>query len=274
MSVAWALTLFGLQSSWAAGTPSFKKVMTVIFENMDYSDVIGQPFFLKLSQQGANLAGFYAEVHPSQGNYIALTSGDMHGVTNDNTVDVDAKNITDLLEAQGKTWKVYVEAWPGNCYTGTRQGTYVRKHNPFISYLDIQKAPDRCAKIVDASQLAVDFAAGTLPDYAFYVPDLNNDGHDTNSAYADRWFSGAFGPLLTDPRFTKDMLLVATFDESSLTGAQHIYTVLWGDSVVPGSVTQTKYNHYSILRTIEDTLALGTLGLNDAQATAISGIWK
>jgi hypothetical protein len=258
----------------ADGTPSFKKVMIVIFENMDYSDVISQPFFGALAQGGANLGQFYAEVHPSQGNYVALTSGSVHGVPGDSNIDLNVQHVGDLLEAHGKTWKVYAEAWPGNCYTGSRSGTYVRKHNPFISYVNVHSNPQRCGNIVDASVLAGDVANGTLPDYSFYVPDLNNDGHDTDAKYADNWFSGAFGPLMKDPRFTKDMLVVATFDESSFTGGQHIYTVLWGDSVVPGSNPQTNYNHYSILRTIEDTLGIGNLGLSDATATPITGIWK
>jgi hypothetical protein len=259
----------------AKDTPSFKKVMIVIFENFDYSDMIAQPFFGSLAKGGADLSQFYAEVHPSQANYVALTSGSLHGVPGDGNIDLDVRHVGDLLEEHGKTWKVYVESWPGNCYTGSRSGTYVRKHNPFISYVNVHGNTDRCnAHIVDASVLAGDIANGTLPDYSFYVPDLNNDGHDTDSQYADNWFSGAFGPLLHDSRFTKDMLLVATTDESSFAGGQHIYTVFWGDSVVPGSSSQTKYNHYSVLRTIEDTLGIGSLGLSDATATPVTGIWK
>jgi hypothetical protein len=255
--------------------PSFKKVMIVIFENMDYSEVINEPFFGGLAKNGANLTQFFAEVHPSQPNYIALTSGSMQGVKNDSNIDLNVKSIADLLEAQGKSWKVYIEGWPGNCYTGSRSGAYARKHNPFVSYLNIQKDKTRCnAHLVDASALPGDISAGTLPDYSFYVPDLNNDGHDTDASFADRWYGGAFGPLLKDPKFTKDLLLVTTFDESSLSGGQHIYTTIWGDSVVPGSAPTTKYSHYSILRTIEDVLGLGTLGLEDSKATAISGIWK
>src|SRR4029079_3507787 len=135
----------------------------------------------------------------------------------------------------------YVEGWPGKCYTGSRSGAYARKHNPFISYLHIQKNKDLCDEhIVNASSLPGDISAGTLPDYSFYVPDLNNDGHDTDASFADRWYSGAFGTLLKDAKFSKDFLLVSTFDESSLSGGQHIYTTLWGDSIVPGSVSQGK----------------------------------
>ncbi len=73
----------------------------------------------------------------------------------------------------------------------------------------------------------------------------------------------------------KDMLLVVTFDEDDKsTSNNHIYTAVYGDSVQPGSVSQNAYTHYSLLRTIEDTLGLGTLGQNDASAAPITGIWR
>ena len=166
------------------------------------------------------------------------------------------------------------EQYPGNCFLGTTSGRYARKHVPFLSFTNIQSDASRCGNIVDSSVLANDIQNGTLPDYSLYVPNLNNDGHDTGAAYADNWLSTTFGPLLQDPKFTKDLLLIVTFDESESTGANHIFTVMVGDGVAPGSVSAQAYNHYSLLRTIEDEFGLGTLGLGDASATPITDIWK
>jgi hypothetical protein len=252
-----------------------KKVFVVIFENMNYSDVISQPFFAKLASQGGNLRNFHAETHPSQPNYIGLIGGDLLGSHSDANIDIDATHLGDLLEAKGKTWKVYAEAYPGNCFLGARSGTYVRKHVPFLSFKNVQRDPRRCANIVEASAFGADLQLGKLPELALYIPDLNNDGHDTDSAYADRWFSGKFGPLLQDPNFTRDQLFVATFDESGLTDpTNQIYTVLLGDSVAVGSASSVRYDHYSLLRTFEDLLGLGSLNRKDATAQAITGIWK
>lgn len=252
----------------------YKKVMIVIFENIDYSVAMGQPFFAKLAHDGANLANFTAQVHPSQGNYIALTSGGLQGVTGDGNMDINSRNVVDLLEAQGHTWKVYAEGYPGNCFKGATRGRYARKHNPFISYTDISGNAQRCAHIVNADQLAQDVQNDAVPDYSFYVPDMDNDGHDTGVAYADRWYSGKFGPLMLDQRFMHNMLLISTFDESSLSGGNHIYTVFNGDAVTPGSVSNVSYNHYSTLHTIEAGLGLSDLGAKDAQAPLINGIWR
>jgi hypothetical protein len=35
-------------------------------------------------------------------------------------------NIADLLEAQGLTWKAYMDAYPGNCNPSASVGTYYR----------------------------------------------------------------------------------------------------------------------------------------------------
>jgi hypothetical protein len=240
----------------------FKKVFLIVLENEDASNALDQPYLADLASRGALLSDFHAEVHPSQGNYLALTSGSFHGMEflwGDWTVTVHARNIADLLEEKGLTWKSYAEDYPGGCFKGD-SGKYRRKHNPFISYRDIQKEPDRCARIVNSSELDTDIANGTLPDYSFYVPNLDNDGHDTHVAVASKWLQTAFDQRLSDPRFMSDMLFIVTFDESqTLTPHNPIYTVFYGPGVTPGAVSDSRYDHYSILRTIEDTFGLGTL---------------
>src|SRR4051794_8365634 len=104
-----ALFLFGALVPSAnarsiSGTPPFKKVMIVIFENMDYGEVMKQPFFSGFAKGGANLAQFHAEVHPSQANYIALTSGSLHGVPGDNDIDLDVRHVGNLIEEHGLNW--------------------------------------------------------------------------------------------------------------------------------------------------------------------------
>jgi acid phosphatase len=69
------------------------------------------------------------------------------------------------------------------------------------------------------------------------------------------------------------LLLVATFDEDSGTKNNHIYTALWGPAVKPGTQLSERYDHYSLLRTMEDALGVGTLGQQDEAAAAITG-WR
>ena len=236
----------------------FDKVMIVILENANYVDALAQPFLGDVAKSGALLSEFHAEARPSLPNYIALTAGTMAGVTSNGPVNLDLRHIGDLLEAKGKTWKVYAEAYPGRCFLGDRSGDYVRKHVPFLSFTNIQNDPFRCANIVEAAVLTSD-ATGDLPDYSLYIPDQKNDGHDTGPAFADRWLAKAFGPLLKNSAFMKGLLFVVTFDEANNSDpTNRVFTALIGDSVLSGSVCKTAYNHYSLLRTIEDGFRLGS----------------
>ena len=251
----------------------FDRAIFVLFENTNYSDAIRQPFFRQLADGGAHFSNFRALTHPSQGNYIALTSGSLNGVTGDGKYDLNVNNVADLLEAKGLNWKVYAEAYPGNCFTGTSSGRYARKHNPFISFINIQKNPSRCANIVEASQFDRDAANGNLPNYVFYIPDNRNNGHDTGVAYADRWYSQKFSRYVDNAQFMKNTVLISTFDESGGGSKNQIYTSIVGPAVKIGVVADA-VNIYSLLNLIEDNWSLGDLGKNDATAVPIPNIWQ
>jgi hypothetical protein len=259
----------------AVPTPGFKKVFIVVLENTDAPEALKQPFMKKLTSQGAYLGEFYAEGRPSQPNYIAMVAGSTLGVSSNANVDLPQSHIGDLLEAKGKSWKTYAEGFPGNCFLGATQGRYARKHEPFISFKNIQSNPQRCARIVDTAQFASDASAGKIADYSLFIPNLDNDGHDTGVAYADQWLERTFGALLKDRSFMQDMLFVVTFDEGNPSNPKNqIFTVLVGDSVIPGKVDNKRYTFHSLTRTIEDQFALGSLGLNDKTATPITDVWK
>lgn len=253
----------------------FSRVFIVVLENTDAKTALKQDYLKRLTQRGTYLDQFFAAGRPSQANYIAMTSGSKNGVKSNKVVDLDVKNIADLLEAQKLTWKAYVEDFPGNCFTGARAKNYQRKHNPFISYLNIQKNSDRCSRIVNSSELQNDVTSGRLPNYSFYVPNMKNDGHDTNVKYASKWLEENFEPLLQNPQFMNDMLFVVTFDEGrKYFSKNQVYTVLLGDSVKAGYVSKESANFYDLLRTIEDNFSLGNLGKSDSTARGLTDIWK
>jgi len=265
--------IFALLLAAPSRALAFQKVMIVIFENTGFDEALSQPFFKRVAAQGAVLTNYRAVAHPSQPNYVALVAGTTRGVVDDRNVDLDLRHLGDLLEARGKTWKVYAEGYPGNCFLGAQHGRYVRKHVPFLSFKNVQTNPERCAKIVEADQLFADVRSGSLPDYSMVVPDLDDDGHDTGAEFADRWFERRFGPLLADPAFTQELLFVATFDEDDRMGGNRVYTALVGPAIRPGLVSNAPYTHYSLLRTVEDAFGLGTLGRDDAHARSIASLW-
>ncbi len=254
---------------------SHSKVVVVVLENTDFELAMRQPFLESLTQKGAILTNYRGLVRPSQPNYIALVSGQLCELTND-PLSLSRKHLGDLLEAAGRTWKNYAEGYPGHCSLVLQQGAYVRKHVPMLSFKNVQENPERCARVVDGDEFSKDLVAGTLPDLSLYTPDLNNDGHDTSVAFADRWLAGFFKPILEDTKLVDSTLFVITFDEPGLSGppGNRIATVLLGGGVQPRSQSSQVYTHYNLLRTIEEYLGLPTLSAQDAVSEPIGGIWQ
>ena len=159
---------------------------------------------------------YYANTHPSIGNYFMLTTGQI--ITNDDgytgTVTVD--NVVRELLAAGKTWKEYSEALPHQGYYGGDTGEYAERHNPLSYMSDVRNDPTQQQNLVPFTQLATDIANHTLPNYGFIVPDLLDDAHDGTLAQADAWLQTNIAPLLASPDFNTPGggLLIITFDES------------------------------------------------------------
>lgn len=260
----------------AANPPSWQNiqhVVVIILENTNAVDAKSQPFMKSLITKGAYLSQSFAITHPSQPNYIALVAGSTLGVTGDGNVTVDAKHLGDLFDAKGLSWKSYAENYPGNCYLGGSSGPYARKHEPFISFRTVQMNSAQCAKIVPAPQFFTDVTNNTLPTFSLYIPNLNNDGHDTGVAFADKWLNDTFGPLFNNPNVVKNTLFIVTFDEDDFTDVNQIYTAFVGAGVQAGAGSSVHYTHYNVLRTIEEIFGIGTLGTNDANAQPILDIW-
>ena len=95
--------------------------------------------------------------------------------------------------------------------------------------------------------------------------------------------------LLTDPKkawaksnVPKGTLIVITFDEAdydavgyntSYDGQNQVYTVLLGDMIEPGTVVPTPYNHYNLIRTVEENFQLDSLNKNDFNANWFRFLW-
>lgn len=95
--------------------------------------------------------------------------------------------------------------------------------------------------------------------------------HDCSVATGDTWLKNNLGAYATWAK-THNSLLVVTFDEDNRLSGNRIPTVLYGQQVTPGSTSSTTYNHYDLLRTLEDMHGLGHAG-NAASAKDITGIW-
>ncbi len=254
----------------------FHRVFIVVLENTDYDQALRQPFLRHLASIGALFTDYHGVAHPSYPNYLAMAAGSTLGIAHDSPKDLDATSLVDLLESAGVTWKVYAENLPSPCFRGTSSpdGLYVRRHEPYISFRNVQENSARCDRIVNAERLRADVAGDVLPQYSLYIPNVKNDGHDTGVKYADAWLKSFLSPLLKDPSFMKDTLVVVTFDENAGAWGNRIYTTFVGPMVRAGGTTGSRYDHYSLLRTIEENYGVESLGREDARARAICCVWR
>ena len=254
------------------GGPRFNHVFIVFEENTNYADVIGSssmPYLNGLAAQYGLATQYYANTHPSIGNYFMAATGQI--VTNNDSYSsiVSVDNVVRQLLAAGKTWKSYAEDLPSVGFTGATSGGYARKHNVFALLSDVVNDPVQVNNLVPFTRFATDLANGTLPDYSNIVPNLCNDAHDCPLSTADTWLKNNIDPLIKSAQFQRDGLLIILFDESgsdNTNGGGRVAWIAVSGKSKPGYQSTTLYQHASTLR-----LSLKVLGVTaypNAAATA------
>lgn len=244
------------------------RVIVVVMENKEFGDVIGKhtaPFINALANRGALATQAFAVTHPSLPNYLALVGGSTGEVTSDCTsCHLNAPNLVDQFEAAGVTWKAYMEAMPQRCFRGAQSGRYAKKHDPFIYYDDVAGDPARCGKIVPARELSADLRGGRLPSFAWITPDLCNDMHDCSVQTGDRYLARLI-PSLTRA-IGPHGFLILLWDEGGsdrgccrMAAGGRVPLIVVGPDVRAGTRSAAPFDHYSVLRTIEQTFGLPAL---------------
>jgi len=241
---------------------AFGHVFIVTEENTDYADVIGSPqmpYLNSLAQQYGLATQYYANTHPSIGNYFMMSVGKI--ITNDDdysSIVTDDNVVRELLKA-GRTWTSYAEDLPAVGYTGGDLGNYARKHNTFALLSDVVSDPTQVRRLVPFTQFATDLANGTLPNYSNIVPNLCNDAHDCPLRTADDWLRANIDPLIKSATFQLDGVLIILFDESGDDDTNAGGRVAWivvSPKAKRGYQSTRLYQHESTLR-----LSLEQLGV-------------
>ena len=276
-------------------------VFVIMMENTGFDTLIGNsnaPFINAAAANNGLANNYFGVTHPSQPNYIAATSGSTNGVADDNDTTINVANIVDQLEANGKTWKAYMQSY-SLCVTPLDHACgnqlYERKHNPFISYQDVQSNPARVANIVDFGQFATDLASGNVADFTWISPDQCNDMHGRAStpddpcdfsqvqaliAAGDSFLLNTVNAITNSRAWTGNSVIFIAWDESDFTGSGfggfgddsgccdsvvgqgggHVVMLTISHSAQSPRTSNIAYNHQSMLATIQDGWNLGCLG--------------
>jgi phosphatidylinositol-3-phosphatase len=279
----------------------FNYVVTILMENHDLNEIIGNPsapFMNQLAASSSLSTGYSAVNHPSLPNYLSLISG--QDFASWSTSDCppgpgcnagNAPNVADRLDARGLSWKAYMEDYPssctdncspGDCYVGDGgvSGRYVARHDPFVYFGDIVNSSARCSRIVPANSsghggpddlfLADLQAPSSSSNFMWLTPNLCNDMHDCSVSTGDTYLSQLVPKILSSELFThQKAALFIVFDEGN---GDHqfpndqVYAVWAGSVAKTGYTSSSNYSHYSYLRTVETNWHLHSLTSNDKTA--------
>ena len=195
-------------------------------------------------------------------------------------------------------------------YTATSE--YAPDELPFLAFKDIYDDPARAAAhLFPLTKLATDLSSpATTPNYVWFAANEANNmegpvdsvsgvlsylgglvtNHQYNVKAGDNFIQSTVSTIMNsavwqDP--TQRSAIFLTFDEDTNNlslgfgnGGNHVVTVVIPS---PGAVTggmrsghftdDNYANHYSLLRTIENSLGLPTLTDNDEYAQPMDGFW-
>jgi phosphatidylinositol-3-phosphatase len=174
---------------------------------------------------------------------------------------------------------------------------YATRHNPFVYFHSIIDFTTCARHDVDLTHLRTDLQyRWSTPNYSFIVPNLCHDGHDEPCVTGepgglksiDAWLRNHIPDILRSPAFTNRGLLIVTFDEAEATGSHadasaccneqpgpntpnpggpvrgpgggRIGAVFVSPCIKAHTFSTRRYNHYSLLRSIERNFQLPYLG--------------
>src|SRR6202011_5870708 len=122
---------FSITISDAVAVARFGHIVIVMEENTNYSTVVGNtgtmPYLNSLIANYGLATQYYADTHPSIGNYQMLVTGEV--LTNNDSetpasFPISVDNVVRELSANSKTWKAYTEDLPYVGYIGGNTGNY------------------------------------------------------------------------------------------------------------------------------------------------------
>jgi phosphatidylinositol-3-phosphatase len=175
--------------------------------------------------------------------------------------------------------------------TATATDQYATRHNPFMYFQSIIGDTELCDTHVVNLEDDLPQDLANPANYSFITPNLCDDGHDSPCAngqpggltQANAFLETWVPQIINSKAFKQDGgLLIITFDEASTSdttsccgeipgpsdpepgitgpGGGDTGAVLISPFIKPGTVTQTPYNHYTMLRSIEDMFGLSHIG--------------
>jgi len=195
-------------------------------------------------------------------------------------------SIGDQLVAAGLTWKSYQENLPPSGADGVNNSDglisnlteaapgmpklYAVKHNPFVYFANVQSGDNpqnSLRNVVGFESLYKDLATGRVPNLAFIAPNQCHDQHGRGSgevgpgcsvdqndiAQGDAALSALIAGIKSSKMWKEGRnAIVTVWDENDYSSLPNQVVTIVDTSYAPtGIASNVKYNHFSLLKTLE-----------------------
>jgi phosphatidylinositol-3-phosphatase len=204
------------------------------------------------------------------------------------------KTIADQLVEAGLTWKSYQQSLPpyGADKVNNSDGVisdlttavtgmpklYAVKHNPFVYFANVQAGADPDSSLsnsVGFERLYADLKSGEAPNYSFIVPDQCHDQHGRGSSEVGPYCSTDSLSIQAGDVTVQNLVgaihasdawkhgrnaIVVVWDENDYSSLPNqVVTIVETSYGVSKTTSNVKYNHFSLLKTIEAGFGLSYL---------------
>ncbi len=213
-------------------------------------------------------------------------------------------NLFHQLDTAHVSWLEWNESMPNPCAffdTGVDwySDVYGTHHNPAVYYDDVEGAvyneafhkPPKAEcihKVIatgstrpnDTSAFNAALGSGHVGRFNMVIPNGCEDGHDTcgtsnRVGQFDAFLKREVPKIEASPAFGNNGLILITYDEWAFGKNHHVVLLALGPQVKPGVYSKGgPFNHYSLLRMLEDGFGLSTHLGHAATAKPLDQIWK
>lgn len=285
-------SLLGTAPAQALASPSrtLNSVFLIVLENHSLKSTIGNsdmPAINKLASTYGYAANYTGVAHPSLPNYVAMIAGSTMNLTSDDPSQRFAgDNLALQLSRKGLTWRAYLQGLPQDGSQTDYAGTYGKKHNPFMLNSDLLADKKQLANVRTLAGLEQDLKLGQTANFNFIVPDVCHDMHGAPECRGrraldqdgDAFVAGWTKRIMASPSWTNGAAIVITFDEGgggdAVGGGGKVATIVVTPDGPRGVVSRASYNHYSLLRTLQDGFGLPLLRGAKTAAPMADLFWK
>jgi hypothetical protein len=244
----------------AAPAGAYSHVVWIWMENHSYGQVIGNssaPYETDLASKFGTATHYLQVGHPSLPNYLAATSGDAHGISDDDPPAAHPLAVDNLfrqVRVAGGTERSFQEGMPSNCDLESSD-PYAVKHNPGAYYTG---PGDREACRQNNVPFNNTLPPGPLPTFSFVTPDNCHDTHDCSVGTGDEWLKKFIPQVMASPEYRQGTTAIFVIWDEDDFGP--IPDIIVSPTTPAGTVVSRSFDHYSLLRTTEELLGLPLLG--------------